>query len=32
LTFYNQAFVADPAANPLGVTVSNGGAAMVGVR
>lgn len=31
-SFYNQAFVRDPGANFVGVTVSNGGAARIGAR
>jgi hypothetical protein len=30
VSFYNQAFVFDPAANPLGLTVSNGGHGTIG--
>jgi hypothetical protein len=31
LSFYNQGFALDPPANPLGLTVSNGARAVIGI-
>jgi len=32
VSFYNQGFVYDPPANPMGMTATNGGAGVIGIR